>query len=113
MSDVTLHPMGTEILDGQGQPVPAYNTLIGIFLNVTDFQSPENDATLTIQLQDSPNGKDWYDVSGVTIAGTTGTGTFSYLPANTLIADQARLTWTIAGTQPSFTFQVDLETVAL
>lgn len=115
MSAVSAAGLTTEISSGFGQAVSVYNTLIGIFINVSAFQSPENDATLDFYLQESPNGIDWYTIPGTNTASSiTGTGLISIpIEANTLVEDTVRIVWTIGGTTPSFTFTVNIETVAL
>ena len=112
MSAITLHATHAETSSGMGNSMsPATNTLIGMFINVSAVSGVL--PTLIVKLQESPNGTDWYDVSGMVngnALAVTGLTSIS-AQSNQLIADNVRLVWTIGGVNPSFTFEVELETL--
>ena len=109
MSSIVLHPVGTEIESGNGGSFSVYNEFIGIFVNVSAVENLQGDAVLNIQLQQSPNGTDWYDVNGINITSINTTGLFSVIPDTPqYITDTSQISWTIAGTNPSFTFEVTI-----
>ena len=112
MSAVTLHATRAETASGTSNTIaPGSNTLIGMFINVSEVSGIL--PTLTIKLQESPNGTDWYDVSGMVNSNAlASTGLTSVLAqSNQLVADNVRLSWVIGGVNSSFTFEVELETL--
>lgn len=115
MSEVTLHTSGVETQSGSGAGMaPASTEFIGMFVHVTASSGVL--PTLSVKLQESPNGSDWYDVPNagnvVSLAGL-GIGTSSIFAANSgqQLLDNVRCVWTIGGVNPSFTFEVLLGTV--
>lgn len=109
MASVTLHATASETVSGTGSSiaVPA-NALVGMFTNIST--SSGTLPTLTIKLQHTPNGNDWYDVTSFTTSSLATTGLFSIAPssADQRVADNVRCIWTIGGINPSFTFDVEL-----
>ena len=74
--------------------------------------------TMTVKVQGSTDGTNWYDISGAVTAtiNANGTATLTVYPGATPAANQVvsqplprlfRLAWTIGGTSPSFTFSVN------
>lgn len=74
--------------------------------------------TLTVKVQGSANGTDWYDINGAVTATINSVSTvhMTVRPGVTAVANVAlaqpiprfwRVAWTIGGTSPSFTFSVD------
>lgn len=111
MTSVILHPTGAETISGIGDSFTVYNDLVGIFVNVSAIVNGSDDAVLNFQLQQSPNGMDWYDVSGINITGIADVGLYEFLVENPqLLTDTVRIVWTISGTMPSFTFEVEIVT---
>lgn len=109
MSDFTLHT-GTETSSGIGSTIQIGNTLIGMFVNVSEVSGTL--PTLIVKLQHSPNGTDWYDSGIVNGSALSIAGLTSVLPSGTqYISENVRAAWTIGGLNPSFTFTVDVETV--
>lgn len=112
MATNTLHASGTETSSGNGSLVNlSENTLVGMFTSVTASSGVL--PTLTIKLQQTPNGTDWYDVSSFT-TNALGTASLSSLAPSIngqKIADQVRCSWTMGGVNPSFTFVTELVTV--
>jgi len=113
MATVTLHSSGAETQSGTGTSILIpFNSLVGMFTNISDHSGTL--PTLVVKLQHTPNGTDWYDVSGITTNSLNATGLFSLAPAATAqrVADNVRCVWTIGGVNPSFTFDVELVIVA-
>lgn len=82
--------------------------LVGLFVSVTSVSGTL--PTMTVQLQHSPNGTDWYNVGNIYVS-PVNTGTYSSSPAAlALLAEYIRVTWTIGGASPSFTFTADVVT---
>ena len=112
MASVILHPTGTETSSGTGSLVEVdSNTIVGMFVNISAVAGVL--PTLIVQLQESPNGTDWYNISSmVNASNLISVSLNSILPSGTqYIANQARIVWTIAGVGASFTFEVELETL--
>lgn len=111
MGAVTLHTSQAETTNGQSSPFTVDNQLVGMFVNISVVSGIL--PTLIVQLQDSPNGTDWYNVNGI-VNGTaiSVAGLLNILPSSgQLIAENVRVLWTIGGVNPSFTFEVELETL--
>ena len=110
MAAVTLHTSGIETTSGQGPIFTVDNQLVGMFINISAVSGTL--PTLVVKLQQSPNGNDWYDVSGVATGSLAGISLTPIIPSTQqLIAENVRAVWTIGGVNPSFTFEVELETI--
>lgn len=111
MPSVVLHPAQAETASGQGtSTIGGGNILIGMFVNVSSVSGVL--PTLVIKLQHSPNGNDWYDVSGVTTGSLAGILLTPLIPAQQqLVCDNVRVVWTVGGVNPSFTFEIELDTI--
>lgn len=110
MASNNFHTATPEATSGVSTPIGTDNTLIGMFINVTASSGVL--PTLVVQLQHSPNGTDWYNVSGM-VSGSLGTtGQTAIIPSSNpqYVADSVRVSWTIGGISPNFTFTVDVET---
>lgn len=110
MSSFNFHTAIAETTNGISSALGTDNTIVGMFVNVS--ASTGILPTLTVQLQHSPNGTDWYNVSGM-VTGSLGTsGLTDVVPSSNpqYVAEFVRITWTIGGVSPSFTFTVDVET---
>lgn len=107
--DILIHPSATETSSGSTASVGTGNmALCGMFVNVTSASGIL--PTMVVQLQHSPDGSVWYNLGNISVT-ATGVSTLSASPAAlALIAEFARISWTITGTNPSFTFTVDLVT---
>ncbi len=86
-------------------PVEVANYLtIVAYLNVTAVSGTT--PTLNIKLQDSADGVTYYDIPGATFTAVTATGQQRIVVTNPGIYLQA--VQTIAGTTPSFTYNLDV-----
>ncbi len=63
--------------------------------------------TLDVAIQDSVDGVNWNTVASFTQATAVTRQVINIITATTPIAPYLRVTWTIGGTTPSFTFAVD------
>ena len=89
------------------------NQIIGLFVNVSAVSGTL--PSLSVILQHSPNLTDWYDVPNaggtITLTGLSAVGLYSFYPSvGQPCLDNIRLSWTIGGIDPSFTFSADLGT---
>jgi len=107
--DILVHPSATETNSGSSASVGTGNmALCGMFVNVTAASGTL--PSMTVQLQHSPDGVVWYNLGNIAVT-VSGVSTASASPAAlALIAEYARISWTISGSNPSFTFTVDLVT---
>jgi hypothetical protein len=93
---------------GNGNTFSTYSPIAGMVLYINVSAASGTTPSLTVKLQDSPDGgTTWYDVASATAMTTTGTQAFRINLANTPASDLLRIAWTISGTTPSFTFKVD------
>src|SRR5579863_1065852 len=113
MGTITLHSSAAETSSGNGTSFsPSGETLIGMFVHITAVSGTL--PTLSVKLQQSPNGTDWYDVSSagsvVSVSTLAGIGLTLASPGSnpTYLADDVRCVWTIGGLNASFTFDVEL-----
>ena len=112
--DTTLHS-GTETQSGTSIPfgIPN-NQIVGVFVNVSAVTGIL--PLLTVTVQQSPNGTDWYDIpnsSGIlSLANMNTVGLYSvFPPTGSTCCDDVQCVWTISGDKTtSFTFTVDLIT---
>lgn len=104
-----LHTSQAETKSGTGSLTPSGgNILIGMFVNISDASGVL--PTLIIQLQHSPNGTDWYNISGIVTGSLAGISLTPIIPATQqLMTENIRIVWTIGGVNPSFTFEVEVE----
>lgn len=72
-------------------------------LNVTAVSGTT--PSMTVQIQDSPDGVNWYNVTGGAFTAVTAVGVQA-LNITGPVFDKIRAQWTITGTTPSFTFDV-------
>lgn len=73
-----------------------------LFIDITAVSGTSPTANFTLQTYDFESQL-WYAVPGVTIAQQTATG--QVVAAATNFGEQVRLSWTVGGTSPSFTFK--------
>lgn len=120
VSDVyTVKAAGASTTSGNSEQFSAAggpNTQVVVYVNIT-AQSGTT-PTLTLKLQDSPDGVNWYtvptasagltDSTGAAVANNqiaAATGLYSIrLAPGASTGDYLRLQYTIAGTTPSYTF---------
>lgn len=89
---------------GFSQGGPANNALVYVNVSAVSGTTP----TMTVKLQDSVDGTNWFDVTGGATASITATGPQLVRIASTPIAPFVRLVWTLGGTTPSFTFSTSV-----
>ena len=109
MPSQNFHAATEETTSGISASLGSDNIIVGMFVNVIAASGVL--PTLVVQLQHSPNGTDWYNVSGM-VSGSLGTISLTdIIPSNTpqYVADAIRIVWTIGGISPHFTFTVDVE----
>lgn len=109
---LTMHATATETTSGFG-PAQGISTpsLVGLFINVSALTGLL--PSLTIKLQQSADGIDWYDVQSFTSGAIGSTGLTALYPSITAqkIGDIARVAWSIGGTVgQSVTFSAQLMT---
>lgn len=88
--------------------------LIGLFIIVTAASGIL--PSLSVTLQQSPDGVTWFNVpnaSGVlTLTGIGAVGNYAiYPPIGQCVLDNIQLSWTVGGVSPSFTFSAYIGTV--
>lgn len=107
----TLHPSQAETASGSSAPVDVSNFAEALlFITVTAVSGTTPSMQLALQTQDPVTGN-WVNVPNINpalpssiTAPTTGTNVY----ALTNYGQQLRLSWTISGTSPSFTFTAGL-----
>lgn len=109
---ITMHATATETASGVGpsQGISS-QSLIGVFINVSALTGLL--PSVTIKLQQSPDGTDWYDVQSFTSGAIGAVGLTALYPSITAqkLGDFARVAWTIGGTAgQSVTFSAQLMT---
>lgn len=62
--------------------------------------------SLTVKIQHSLDGVTWFDVSGGAFTAATAAGSQLLALNSVALGDNLRVSWTISGTTPSFTFEV-------
>lgn len=77
-----------------------------LYVNVTAASGTT--PTMTVKLQDSLDGTNWFDVTGAATTSITAAGSQLVRVTNTAIGPFVRLVWTIGGTTPSFTFSTSV-----
>lgn len=91
---------------GDGSAVTGWSRSAGLAVVKLDVTAVGGTTpSLTVTLQDSPNGSTWTTRDTFAVKTTTGAETRS-LPGG--LAPNIRASWTIAGTAPSFTFSVQV-----
>lgn len=107
---LTFHSSAAETASGSSDSFKRSDmALVGLFVNVTAVSGLL--PTLVVRLQHSPDGENWYNVGSIATNALNATGTYSSTPAALgLLAEYIRVNWTIAGTNPSFTFTADVVT---
>lgn len=101
-----LAPSAARTTSGNGSAVTGWSRSAGsavVKLDVTAVAGAS--PTLTVTLQDSPDGSSWTTRDTFAVKTTTGNETRS-LPGG--LAPNIRAAWTIGGTTPSFTFSVQV-----
>lgn len=80
------------------------------YLNVTAASGTS--PTLTVTLQDSPDGVNWYNIpsGGFSAVSAVGTSRLA-LPAGTVVGPNFRASVTVGGTTPSFTASLIIQFV--
>lgn len=98
---------GTVTQNGSGSPVdagPGNNWGAALYLNVTAASGTT--PTLTVTVEDSPDGQTWYTLATFTQAtGVTSEAKRVLDPFGRYL----RVSYTVGGTAPSFTFDVQAE----
>lgn len=91
----------------------------GVVLSISKTAGTGTSPTVTIKVQGSANGTDWYDITGATTAAISANGvtTLTVCPGVPVTANVStaqplprlwRIYWTIGGTdEPTVTFSVD------
>jgi hypothetical protein len=99
-------PSATKTATGNdtGQALGGAFNNIALYVNVTAASGTT--PTLVVKLQDSPDGTNWYDITGATTASLTTTGAVA-VRTTVACGHSIRAVWTIGGTTPSFTFSVN------
>lgn len=110
---ILFHPSAEETISGESVTNNLEeNEVIALFVNVSAASGAS--PTMTVKLQESPNGTDWYDVPSLNTAEFITTGTESVrIAVGTKLAEKVKLVWTVGGATPAFTFTAHLSTVDL
>lgn len=108
---VSLHAQGAKTATGDGAThdwgaASATSTGFAAQAQVTAISG--DGATFTPKLQDSADGVTWADVTGGAFTAITAVGAQQLTHASTSVRRYTRISWTIAGTGPSVTFQAVL-----
>ncbi len=101
-----LHPSNSEAATGNSGPIEAANEeAIALFVNVTSLTG-----SVTVKVQESADGVDWFDVPGLTSGSLGSTGAVAVRATiGTKLSDKVRAVWTVV-TGPA-TFTARLSTV--
>lgn len=108
-----MHLSSAETSSGSSSSIKTNDLgFTALFVNVTARSGTL--PTLIVQLQQSPNGDDWYDVNSIVTTSLTSIITVSITSTDPVVlADYVRIKWTIGGLNPSFTFTTDLAVYSL
>lgn len=80
------------------------------YLNVSAVSGTS--PTMTVTLQDSPDGVNWYNIPSGAFSAVTAVGTSRLaLPAGTAVGPNFRASVTVGGTTPSFTASLMIQLV--
>ena len=99
--DILLYS-GTETTDGEGSSsniTDMARFIMYLIVSGLGGTSP----TLTVTIQDSPDGDNWVNVGSFAVASAV--GTIALRPSASL-GRYIRAAWTLGGTTPTFTFDV-------
>lgn len=107
---ISFHPLKQETESNNSDTFQESGmVLAGLFVNITDVNGML--PSLTITLQDSSDGENWYNVGNIYVTRTTAGTSVSRPAALAVLADYVRIVWTISGSNnPNFTFSADLVT---
>lgn len=108
-----FHSSSAETTSGSSSVLDAPGLGVGgLFVNTTTVSGTL--PTMVVKIQHSPDGSTWYDVPGLattTISSVIGVSVI--LSTLTPLSDHIKAVWTLGGSNPSFTFTVDLCTYNL
>lgn len=105
------NPNSTDILQasaaktttGNGAGLTGYAAARNLVIQLEVTAASGTLPTLDVVIQDTVDGTNWFTIATFTQATTT---TVAVQRVSTAFTDQLRASWTIAGTTPSFTFNV-------
>lgn len=108
-SEDILAASATQTSTGQTATLGGYggSSSLRVYVNVTAVSGTS--PTMTINIQDTVDGSNWYTVGSSTSLTAVGTSAFEIgagLGNNHVFADRIRVQWVLGGTTPSFTFDV-------
>lgn len=108
-SEDILSASSTQTTTGQTGTLSGYggSSTLRVYVNCTAASGTS--PTMTINIQDTVDGTNWYTVGSSAAITAVGTSVFEIgagLGNNHVFADRLRVQWVIGGTTPSFTFDV-------
>lgn len=103
MAGVDLLPSAARTASGVGVDVPGFGDKISLRVQLNVTAAAGVTPTLDVRIEDTIDGTTWNTVG--TFAQKVAVGR-EVLNITTPFTDRLRLSWTVAGTTPSFTFSV-------